>query len=476
MKKVCAMQVKGIVGVCIDNINVDLDNPEGDLDFEGALEAVRELDKGELYDVELKLHKSNFRSNGGSEFEYRFTAKWEAMIDAENENGEDSQHFIDAYENAKSEGRFGDYECNEVHYSADKIYDFDDTKPIVWENTTENNLREVIVFREGGFYCGYVGIPEEMEAYKADSLEDYIHCVHGGVTYEEPYSPDKVREDISRKWVGFDCNHGCDGIYYDLTKQMYGVTFAEKAKERNLFGHMPVPFSEVYEQVQEMAKAVEQYHHLDRSDVLILDNINWKLNEHSIISLDNLPPFSVAIPFDIIENSFDGENLQDIVDDYLWEDLGIKLEAVSYEAMVNVEISFMSIVLEQQNGWMVDYLTEHRDDFPATLPVHIPMDAIESFYREQICDSRTAEFHPVVTTADVIDWLKKYTIDETKPLFSYLKEYYDDRRVSFDREGFDMNSLIIDNNENLARLESEAMQYAKENYGIDNEQDERDDI
>ncbi len=69
------------------------------------------------------------------------------------------------------------------------------------------------VFNDGGWRCGYVGIPKNM---KLSINEDELG-VHGGITYssydksELPFLPDDMI------WLGFDCYHAGDAL--DITSQ-----------------------------------------------------------------------------------------------------------------------------------------------------------------------------------------------------------------------------------------------------------------
>lgn len=423
MKKICELKIEGTVGVCIDNINVDMDNPEGDLDFDGALEAVKETYQGELFDVELKLRKTDFHANGGSEFEYHFDAKWVTLIDVENENEDYGQKCIDAYNAAKNSDRFGYYECNSMEYDKNRVYDFDDTKPVVWENTTENNIREAIVFRVGGFYCGYVGVPKGMDAYAASNttLERYVDCVHGGVTYADKECPTDIKSDGNRHWVGFDYAHFGDGIDYALTEKMYGKEVAEHNKELNITYYdkkTPVSFGEVYKEVKELTKELEQYKALEKA-------------------------------FDRPKN-----------------------------LSVDIEVPFKSVVMEQEDSpVLLDYLIDkegsYENEYPETLTVHIPLDVLERFYQKNVDNDN-----------GIIYWLEnEYTTEDTESLLSWLRDMYDMHIEMFENGSTEitfeqvMNTFVQDPNGYIEGLREEAKEYReseRDDMGLSNE--DRDDI
>ena len=91
------------------------------------------------------------------------------------------------------------------------------------------NYQYVVLFDENfGYRCGYVGIPKGHKLYKKHY--SYIDCdCHGGLTFSDFNSI--LGEDL---WcIGFDCNHGLDGIDLESCKK-YGckdLQFAERMYE-----------------------------------------------------------------------------------------------------------------------------------------------------------------------------------------------------------------------------------------------------
>ena len=67
---------------------------------------------------------------------------------------------------------------------------------------TFHGYRVVVLFMEGGFRCGYVGIRNG--ALKQRSTLDRIR-VHGGITYSKNHLPEKKPDGWW--YIGFDCNH-----------------------------------------------------------------------------------------------------------------------------------------------------------------------------------------------------------------------------------------------------------------------------
>ena len=61
----------------------------------------------------------------------------------------------------------------------------------------------------GGYLCGYVQIPNELNFY--DKSFDLDFDVHGGITYNE------IQEN--KNWIGFDCAHSHD--YVPSTEYLY---------------------------------------------------------------------------------------------------------------------------------------------------------------------------------------------------------------------------------------------------------------
>ena len=91
-------------------------------------------------------------------------------------------------------------------------------------------------------WCGYVGVPFDHPAAGKEpfyvgphpatladlnnpenfrSIEDLQ--VHGGITWDAPYLPDKSRRD--RYWLGFDCVHAWDRSPLDAFKELAGEEY-----------------------------------------------------------------------------------------------------------------------------------------------------------------------------------------------------------------------------------------------------------
>ena len=82
MKYQVCYNVNGKIGCVADNINVCADNPEGDLDHEGALEIVKECDFQPLTDLKFEEVHTRFFANGGSEFEFAVSGTCMLEIEA----------------------------------------------------------------------------------------------------------------------------------------------------------------------------------------------------------------------------------------------------------------------------------------------------------------------------------------------------------------------------------------------------------
>lgn len=125
-------------------------------------------------------------------------------------------------------------------------------------------------FLDQGHRCGYVGLPKDhplccVSLYRAGEL---LTSPHGGISFSEPvYNnyPISDNKDIGW-WLGFDCNHGCDGKDFDLVEQCFGVSSRNRAE--TLAGKNVLPDSffnkpimtteEVMENCRELADEIER--------------------------------------------------------------------------------------------------------------------------------------------------------------------------------------------------------------------------
>ncbi|MBR6851351.1 MAG: hypothetical protein IKM88_14080 [Lachnospiraceae bacterium] len=74
MKYEVYFNVSGKFGCVVDNINVGPDNPEGDLDYEGAEEIVKDTDFGPLENMKYSLDSKRFFANGAASSNIQSTA------------------------------------------------------------------------------------------------------------------------------------------------------------------------------------------------------------------------------------------------------------------------------------------------------------------------------------------------------------------------------------------------------------------
>ena len=117
--------------------------------------------------------------------------------------------------------------------------------------------RCVTIFHDGGFRCGYVGLPEGHPLYKKDykdqinvtlkdivgtpvgkrgvftllglpdNLDDQINMdayfdVHGGLTFSAGGKNSHHPVDSDLWWLGFDCGHAGDCPDYELLEKLWG--------------------------------------------------------------------------------------------------------------------------------------------------------------------------------------------------------------------------------------------------------------
>lgn len=87
----------------------------------------------------------------------------------------------------------------------------------------------VIIFDEiFGFRCGYIGLSKTHKYYKTYYSDIDFDC-HGGLTFSDFTSI--LGDDYW--WIGFDCNHGTDGVDIEACKK-YGckdLQFVERMYE-----------------------------------------------------------------------------------------------------------------------------------------------------------------------------------------------------------------------------------------------------
>ena len=81
MKYEVYFNVSGKFGCVVDNTNIGPDNPEGDLDHEGAEEIVKDANFGPLENMKYTLDNKRFFANGGSEFEYAIHGTYKVKVD-----------------------------------------------------------------------------------------------------------------------------------------------------------------------------------------------------------------------------------------------------------------------------------------------------------------------------------------------------------------------------------------------------------
>lgn len=76
----------------------------------------------------------------------------------------------------------------------------------------------VIVGQNWGHRCGYIEIPLYHKYYGVDYNEIDVD-VHGGWTYAEyTHNNYPIESPNGTWWIGFDCNHCCDGKDLELVK------------------------------------------------------------------------------------------------------------------------------------------------------------------------------------------------------------------------------------------------------------------
>ncbi len=76
----------------------------------------------------------------------------------------------------------------------------------------------VITFNDGGYRCGYVGIPKNHPYFKKDYSKIHIP-VNGGLTYSD-FSND-FDSNNNLWYLGFDCNHGFEEHDPESLKKYY---------------------------------------------------------------------------------------------------------------------------------------------------------------------------------------------------------------------------------------------------------------
>lgn len=76
----------------------------------------------------------------------------------------------------------------------------------------------VVLFMPHGWRCGYVGLPKGNKYYKVNYSLIPIGC-HCGLSYSA--STLQCQTDTDMWWIGFDCNHHCDGWDLDTAKEYF---------------------------------------------------------------------------------------------------------------------------------------------------------------------------------------------------------------------------------------------------------------
>ena len=125
---------------------------------------------------------------------------------------------------------------------------------VAFDLVNEDDIRMAIVFRPYGFFCGYIGIPREIELYnssKDEIYEMFSGICNGGITYDDYETPTDIKADKDRRWIGFDCGHSCNGNDIELVTEIYGTKEALIASAVSGYGDF-VSYEEVLKQIYSM--------------------------------------------------------------------------------------------------------------------------------------------------------------------------------------------------------------------------------
>lgn len=139
---------------------------------------------------------------------------------------------------------------------------------VAYDEINGNDIRMAVVFRSLGFFCGYVGIPENNTFYhkSGEEIEEFFSGCNGGVTYDFYEAPTDIKADKERRWIGFDCGHSFNGSDIDLVRELFGDHQASIMTLYKYNNGRFITFDEVLEQVKEMAEVAS-------SKVMVIENI-----------------------------------------------------------------------------------------------------------------------------------------------------------------------------------------------------------
>jgi len=276
---------------------------------------------------------------------------------------------------------------------------------IALDEISEDNIRKLAVFHDG-FYCGYIGVPQDHPLYKDISsfrkAEDIIgYICHGGITYAEKSEPSPSEFDEKRLWLGFDCNHSCDGRDYDLMKAVYGKERADHC--RMLFFYQndkePVSLNEVRRDIEVLEKFAKEYT-INKREKYAVTNVT--VSEISLLDKNAYCPSKLFIPFDKIED----------VNGVISED---KIKTIIEERYGPCECFDIDIVVKiPDNDGYQDYT--------------IPVDDLYTFYHEQIL---TDDDYRDGNDISMTKWLREeYVPDDLK----MLPDWYENQKECIEEE------------------------------------------
>lgn len=126
----------------------------------------------------------------------------------------------------------------------------------------------VMIFTEGGYRCGYVGMPRGSKLFGANYGEVDVR-VHGGLTYCGGGEDSEYPIKSNLWWLGFDCAHWGDGKElkraWELFPEKRGQIQIQIQIEREIFGEEgnteDVIRSEEYvaEECKRLAEQIREY-------------------------------------------------------------------------------------------------------------------------------------------------------------------------------------------------------------------------